>query len=273
MHVINYDLPRNEHGGIQEYIHRIGRTARIGNTGVATSFYNDRSDDLAPDLVKILLENDQTVPEFLQQFVPPEGEPLTFDDDSDKTDDESGAAGDGWGTGADDGRGAPAKTATTDEKPGDDSWGTPASPQAPTALDKGKGLASKAPASDDGWNFPAATNAPAGSSRPISAGKIQPPQPSTFSGPEDTNHKSSTTLPYRPKTATASLVHGKSPTAEASAREQNLSDSMHNVPTNRITSSRGSPGVSARGKSPAPAPAVEIQSVPEVDPEIEAMRW
>merc|ERR1719382_1461150 len=33
-HVINYDLPSNS----DDYVHRIGRTGRIGNKGVATSF-------------------------------------------------------------------------------------------------------------------------------------------------------------------------------------------------------------------------------------------
>ncbi|KAJ5965844.1 Helicase C-terminal [Penicillium waksmanii] len=85
MHVINYDLPTTTHGGITEYVHRIGRTARIGNEGIATSFYNERNEDLGPDLVKILLECKQTVPDFLEHFTPSEGK-LTFDDDV--TDDE-----------------------------------------------------------------------------------------------------------------------------------------------------------------------------------------
>merc|ERR1711964_907278 len=34
-YVINYDLP----GGIEDYIHRIGRTARAGTTGSAYSFF------------------------------------------------------------------------------------------------------------------------------------------------------------------------------------------------------------------------------------------
>lgn len=35
-HVINYELPDD----IDEYVHRIGRTGRIGNQGRATSFFN-----------------------------------------------------------------------------------------------------------------------------------------------------------------------------------------------------------------------------------------
>ncbi|KAL4805585.1 P-loop containing nucleoside triphosphate hydrolase protein [Aspergillus unguis] len=99
MHVINFELPNRMYGGITEYIHRIGRTARIGNEGLATSFYNEKDADLAPDLVKVLIETNQNVPDFLSEFKPPEGENVTFDDD---TDDEeaaaNGANGDsGWG--------------------------------------------------------------------------------------------------------------------------------------------------------------------------------
>eukprot|EP01083_Nonionella_stella_P261219 889684_1 len=37
--VINYDLPTN----IDDYVHRIGRTGRAGNTGAALSFVNERN--------------------------------------------------------------------------------------------------------------------------------------------------------------------------------------------------------------------------------------
>lgn len=82
LHVINYDLPSAAHGGIDEYVHRIGRTARIGNEGLATSFYNDRNEDIADALVKILVETKQDVPDFLADRIP-EGD-LEFDDESDK---------------------------------------------------------------------------------------------------------------------------------------------------------------------------------------------
>jgi len=65
LHVINYDLC-NE---IDEYVHRIGRTARAGNPGLATTFYSDSNLSIAPQLVKLLLECQQEVPEFLQEFV------------------------------------------------------------------------------------------------------------------------------------------------------------------------------------------------------------
>lgn len=102
MHVINYDLPSGQYGGIGEYVHRIGRTARIGNSGQATSFYNERNEDIAEDLVKLLVESNQNVPDFLADFKP-DGE-LTFDDTSDAEEEEGGAGlggGDGgaWGAG------------------------------------------------------------------------------------------------------------------------------------------------------------------------------
>lgn len=105
-HVINYDLPSAMYGGITEYVHRIGRTARIGHQGLATSFYNDRNDDIAQDLVNHLLENECTVPEFLQQHVPEDGN-LDFDDNSEDEEEGDGANGDtnGFGEGNGDGDG------------------------------------------------------------------------------------------------------------------------------------------------------------------------
>lgn len=50
-HVINYDLPQS----IEEYVHRIGRTGRIGNKGLATAFFDVGKDqNLARSLVKVL---------------------------------------------------------------------------------------------------------------------------------------------------------------------------------------------------------------------------
>jgi len=63
-HVVNYDLPKE----IEEYVHRIGRTGRLGNTGKATSFFDPgRSEDqgIAPSLAKILSDAQQEVPDFL----------------------------------------------------------------------------------------------------------------------------------------------------------------------------------------------------------------
>lgn len=63
LHVINYDMPKS----IDDYVHRIGRTGRVGNKGRATSFYDPESDmTIASDLVKILTQAGQEVPVFLQ---------------------------------------------------------------------------------------------------------------------------------------------------------------------------------------------------------------
>lgn len=50
-HVINYDMPDN----IEEYVQRIGRTGRLGNPGMATSFFDNRLDEhLIEPIIKIL---------------------------------------------------------------------------------------------------------------------------------------------------------------------------------------------------------------------------
>ena len=62
-HVINYDLPNDT----TEYVHRIGRTGRIGNKGMATSFFDrDRDAHLARGLVKLLTDGEQEVPDWLE---------------------------------------------------------------------------------------------------------------------------------------------------------------------------------------------------------------
>ncbi|KAK7743941.1 hypothetical protein SLS53_003963 [Cytospora paraplurivora] len=117
-HVINYDLPSMDHGGIEEYTHRIGRTGRIGHRGVATSFYTERDEPIASVLVRTMLETNQEIPEFLKQYEP-EGEDrknLKFESEDQIESafgmgDESGGAwggggggessGDAWGGGGD----------------------------------------------------------------------------------------------------------------------------------------------------------------------------
>ncbi|KAI8420007.1 hypothetical protein MSG28_008605 [Choristoneura fumiferana] len=61
--VVNYDLPKS----IDEYVHRIGRTGRVGNRGKAVSYFDaDQDAGLAADLAKILRQADQPIPDFLQ---------------------------------------------------------------------------------------------------------------------------------------------------------------------------------------------------------------
>ncbi|XP_051498791.1 probable ATP-dependent RNA helicase DDX4 [Apus apus] len=64
-HVINFDLPST----IEDYVHRIGRTGRCGNTGKAVSFFDDSSDGhLAQSLVKVLSDAQQEVPVWLEEI-------------------------------------------------------------------------------------------------------------------------------------------------------------------------------------------------------------
>lgn len=93
MHVINYDLPSLEHGGIEEYTHRIGRTGRIGYRGLATSFYTDRDEPLASVLTRTLMETDQEIPDFLEKYKPESGR-LTFEADSDFDENDIAGVGD-----------------------------------------------------------------------------------------------------------------------------------------------------------------------------------
>lgn len=60
-HVFNYDLPTN----IDDYVHRIGRTGRVGNTGIAVSFMSDADRTIAQDLYKLFVENNIEIPNFL----------------------------------------------------------------------------------------------------------------------------------------------------------------------------------------------------------------
>ncbi|KAL2294287.1 hypothetical protein Nmel_008012 [Mimus melanotis] len=63
-HVINFDLPST----IEEYVHRIGRTGRCGNTGKAVGFFDNNADGrLAQPLIKVLSDAHQEVPVWLTE--------------------------------------------------------------------------------------------------------------------------------------------------------------------------------------------------------------
>ncbi|XP_076276990.1 ATP-dependent RNA helicase bel isoform X2 [Lasioglossum baleicum] len=64
-HVINFDLP----GDVEEYVHRIGRTGRMGNLGLATSFFNSKNHNLVRDLVSLLVEANQELPDWLENML------------------------------------------------------------------------------------------------------------------------------------------------------------------------------------------------------------
>lgn len=61
-HVVNYDLPTD----IDDYVHRIGRTGRAGNTGISTAFFNRGNRGVVRDLIELLKEANQEVPTFLE---------------------------------------------------------------------------------------------------------------------------------------------------------------------------------------------------------------
>ena len=64
-HVINYDLPSD----IDDYVHRIGRTGRAGNTGVSTAFFNRGNKNIVRELVELLREANQETPPWLEQVL------------------------------------------------------------------------------------------------------------------------------------------------------------------------------------------------------------
>merc|ERR1711881_657861 len=63
-YVINFDFP----GSIEDYIHRTGRTGRAGSCGCAYTFFTSDKWKLAPDLIKIMEEAKQTVPDELKEM-------------------------------------------------------------------------------------------------------------------------------------------------------------------------------------------------------------
>ncbi|KAI1125782.1 P-loop containing nucleoside triphosphate hydrolase protein [Nemania abortiva] len=124
MHVINYDLPSMDHGGLQEYVHRIGRTGRIGHRGLATSFYTERDEPMAKQLTMILMETGQTIPDFLEPYKPEETDvsKLKFEYDTDEED--PGENGNAWDQGGGDSQGN-----------GNDNWGHTEEASAPNGND------------------------------------------------------------------------------------------------------------------------------------------
>ncbi|KAI1351287.1 P-loop containing nucleoside triphosphate hydrolase protein [Xylaria sp. FL0043] len=151
MHVVNYDLPSMEHGGIQEYTHRIGRTGRIGHHGLATSFYTDRDEPIAKLLTMTLMETGHQIPDFLEQYKPDTTDvsKLKFEYDTDEED--PGESGEGWGTSA--GEAGEAGEA------GGDGWATNGDSAAPNGNGSGddtNGWAAPVKGANDvgGWGAP-----------------------------------------------------------------------------------------------------------------------
>ncbi|XP_057448703.1 DEAD-box ATP-dependent RNA helicase 5 [Lotus japonicus] len=62
--VINYSFPLTT----EDYVHRIGRTGRAGKKGVAHTFFTQQNKGLAGELVNVLREANQVVPDDLLKF-------------------------------------------------------------------------------------------------------------------------------------------------------------------------------------------------------------
>ncbi|KAI7855220.1 DEAD-domain-containing protein [Circinella umbellata] len=64
-HVISFDLPTD----IDDFVHRVGRTGRVGNIGYATAFFNRNNKNIARELVELLKEAKQDVPQWLENII------------------------------------------------------------------------------------------------------------------------------------------------------------------------------------------------------------
>jgi ATP-dependent RNA helicase DDX5/DBP2 len=62
--VVNWDMPN----GIEDYIHRIGRTGRAGRTGMSFSFFVPDDGRKARDLIEVLNKAKQPIPNELYAF-------------------------------------------------------------------------------------------------------------------------------------------------------------------------------------------------------------
>jgi ATP-dependent RNA helicase DDX5/DBP2 len=62
--VINYDFPPQ----LEDYIHRVGRTGRAGEKGIAFTFFTENESKMANKLIEILRKTNQHVPPKLEEF-------------------------------------------------------------------------------------------------------------------------------------------------------------------------------------------------------------
>ena len=62
--VINFDMPSN----VDDYVHRIGRTGRVGNLGAALSLFCEKNRNVGRELAELLIENEQDCPQWLEQM-------------------------------------------------------------------------------------------------------------------------------------------------------------------------------------------------------------
>jgi len=65
--VINFDFPDGR-GGVEDYVHRIGRTGRAGKSGISYTFFTPENSKRARELVKIMDMAGQDVPPELRNM-------------------------------------------------------------------------------------------------------------------------------------------------------------------------------------------------------------
>ncbi|KAI7816805.1 P-loop containing nucleoside triphosphate hydrolase protein [Gamsiella multidivaricata] len=63
--IINYECPNH----MEDYVHRVGRTGRAGNKGIAYTFITPEQERFAPDIAKALTNSSTPVPPELQVLV------------------------------------------------------------------------------------------------------------------------------------------------------------------------------------------------------------
>lgn len=68
--VINYDMPAGTNG-VEDYVHRIGRTGRAGQKGIAHTFFTGKDRKNATQLVEVMKKAEQEIPDALQAMARP----------------------------------------------------------------------------------------------------------------------------------------------------------------------------------------------------------
>jgi ATP-dependent RNA helicase DDX3X len=63
-YVFNFEMPTN----IEDYVHRIGRTGRVGNTGIAISFVNEGNKPIIRDLNLLMKKLNQEIPDWFEKM-------------------------------------------------------------------------------------------------------------------------------------------------------------------------------------------------------------
>jgi ATP-dependent RNA helicase DDX5/DBP2 len=72
--VVNFNMPVGTNG-MEDDIHHIGRTGRAGAKGIANTFFTQGNRKLATDLVNVLMNAEQEIPDELRHMVRPKVHP------------------------------------------------------------------------------------------------------------------------------------------------------------------------------------------------------